>query len=373
MNEILERIRIPSLFMLLMILNLWFFYTIVFDDRPVLMYGLLIFFFFFSIDYNGIRREYLCWLLLFIGIAVVDFNSHKLNVLTPLVLMQCVSRINIRTYLSYNVLIMGATALILFLTEGMGRMTVGGVDVFIRTRHDFGFAHPNVATMYYWGLFMSLILSCYLSKYRNFLWHLLFVIFIASVYLYSETISRGFITTVVIFISVMGYYSVRSTFNKQYVIGYSKYILYSLPLLLTTLTVYLSLHAKEYVVLDLLLSQRLSLYGQFLNELSPIQYLIGTTSFDAITVDSSYLHLLFESGVLLYVYFMWLYYFAIKNSIKQQNFVVIAIFVSFQVYGLVESLFLLPMIIGNNLFWVILYRYREGEDKELDPKTTYID
>lgn len=368
MNEIIDKIRKPSFFILLLILNLWFFFAVVFDDRPEIMYPLIVLFFFLSFDYNGIRKEYLCWLLIFVIISALDFNSHKLNVLTPLVLMQCVSRMNFKLYLQYNILILGGTALFMLLSVGLGNMSFGeGADL-VRFRHDFGFGHPNVAAMYYWGLFLSLLLYCDLSRYRNLIWILIAVLVLGCFYIYSETVSRGFLTAVIVFIITFGYYTLRSRFRKEYKIRYSLYILYALPILLTVLTIYLSLNADKFLLLDILLSNRLSLYKELLLSITTIQYLIGTSAFDYIVVDSSYLHLMFEAGILLFVYFLWLYYWAIKHIVQQQNFIIIAILVSFLAYGLVESLFLLPMIIGNNLLWILMYRYRHGEDNELNPQ-----
>ncbi|MDL2214581.1 hypothetical protein LJC00_00135 [Dysgonomonas sp. OttesenSCG-928-M03] len=373
MNEVLEKIRKPSIFILLLILNLRFLFTVVFNDRQEILSVLTVVFFLLSLDYSGIRREYLYWIILFIAISVVDFTPYKLNILTPLILMQCLSRFNIRIYLQYNIIILGGTAILMFLAFGTGGLYKGtGID-FIRIRHDLGYGHPNAAALYYWGLFISVILSCYLSRYKKLLGYFLAILLVASIYLYSETISRSFIISVIVFTLVIAYYYIRSRSRKNYVIGYSRYIIYALPLLLTVLTIYFGLNAGSYPKLDLLFSLRLSLYKEFLNSLTPIQFLLGTTVFDRIIVDNSYLHLLFEAGIFLFIYFIWLYYFAIKNIIRQQNHIVIAIFVSSLIYGLMESLLLFSVIIGNNLFWVLLYRYRQGEDEEFEPDRKNID
>lgn len=363
MLEILEKIRKPSIFILLLILNLRFLFTVVIGEREVILSVLTVLFFFLSIDYSGIRREYLCWILAFVGISIIDFTEFKLNVLTPLILMQCISRFDIRTYLRYNIIILGVTAIVMLLLVGTGTMYIGGELSFIRTRYDFGFTHPNVAAIYYWGLFMSLILFCSISKYKNFLWILLVFILIGAGILYTQTISRSFIIVFVSFVIILCYYTFRSKFTKDYKIGYSRYALYSLPLLFTILTIYFAVNVNKYPALDFLFSRRLSFFNMFLQGLTPMEYITGTSSFKNIVIDSSYLHLLFEAGVLLFIYFIWLYYFAIKNIIKQQNFVVLAIFISFLIYGLMESLLLYSVIIGNNIFWVLLYRYRYEMDE----------
>lgn len=373
MIDILDKIRKPSIFILLLILNSWLFWGFVFDSREELVYMLMVLFFFLSFDYSGLRKDYMYWLLIFVAITILDFNSHKLNVLAPIVLMQCACRLDIRTYLLYNIIIQGGTAVVMFILEGTGRMYAStGLDLF-RIRYDFGFGHPNAAAMYYWGLFVSLVLYLYLSVYRKLLWLFLLLILVFSFFLYSETTSRSFLISVLTFAGVYCYYQLRLRLRRGYVIGYSRYIIYILPIAMTVITLYFGIYANEYPILDILLSMRLRFFNDFLNTLTPMQCLLGSDAFDSIIVDSSYLHLLFESGILLFVFFIWIYYPAIKNIVRQQNFLLIAILVSFLVYGLSESLLLLPMIIGNNLFWVLLYKYQQGEDESFKTDSNLID
>lgn len=373
MSEVLEKIRRPSIFILLLILNLRFLFTVVLGERQEILSVLTVLFFLLSFDYSAMRREYLYALGVLVVISLVEFTPYKLNVLTPIILMQCVSTLNLKTYLRYNIIILGGTALLMLLFVGTGRMISGeGID-FIRIRHDFGFTHPNIAAIYYWGLFLSILLYCYVSKYRNFSWILLAILLILSVYLYTETVSRSFIIAIVVFVVTFSYYSLRSRSKADYKIGYSKYILYVLPLIFTALTLYFAIYAKDYPKINLLLSGRPSLYNSLLGDLTPLQYIMGTTAFDYIIIDSSYLHLLFEAGVFLFAYFIYLYFFAIRNIVKQQNSILIAVFVSFLAYGLMESLLLYSVIIGNNLFWVLLYKYRYCEEELFDTAPKYLD
>lgn len=373
MSEILQKIRRPSIFILLLILNLRFLFTVVLGERQEILTILTFFFFLLSFDYTAMRREYLYWLGILVIISLAQFTPYKQNVLTPIILMQCISTLDLKTYLRYNIIILGGTALLMLLFVGTGRMIQAEAITTIRIRYDFGYGHPNAATLYYWGLFISLLLYCYISKYRNFIWILLGFLLLISVYLYIETDSRSFIFAVVSFILVLCYFSLRSKFKGDYRIGYSRYVLYVLPVVFAALTIYFAINVNDYPVLNILLSKRLTLYKDLLDSLTPLQYLWGTTVFDYIIVDNSYLHLLFEAGVLVFAYFIWLWVFAVKNMVKQQNFILIAVFVSFLVYGLMESLLLFSVIIGNNIFWVLLYRYRYGDDELFDPESKYID
>ena len=373
MSEILQKIRRPSIFILLLILNLRFLFTVVLGERQEILTILTFFFFLLSFDYTAMRREYLYWLGILVIISLAQFTPYKQNVLTPIILMQCISTLDLKTYLRYNIIILGGTGLLMLLFVGTGRMIQAEAITAIRIRYDFGYGHPNAATLYYWGLFISLLLYCYISQYRNFIWILLGFLLLISVYLYIETDSRSFIFAVVSFILVLWYFNLRSKFKRDYRIGYSRYVLYALPVVFATLTIYFAINVNDYPVLNILLSKRLTLYKDLLDSLTPLQYLWGTTAFDYIIVDNSYLHLLFEAGILVFVYFIWLWFFAVKNMVKQQNFILIAVFVSFLVYGLMESLLLFSVIIGNNIFWVLLYRYRYGNDELFDPESKYID
>lgn len=366
MNDILEKIRKPSLFILLLILNFRFLFTVVLNDRMEILSVLTIVFFLLSFDYSSLRKEYLYWLGIFIVISVFDFTKYKLNVLTPLIIMQCVSTFNLKEYLRFNILILGTTAVGMLLVFGTGHVIQSDFFSIIRVRSDFGYGHPNTAMIYYWGLFVSLVLYCYLSKYRNFMWILLGGLLLASTYFYLETDSRSFLFAVVVFVFVLVYYGLRKRSVRDYHIGYSRYILYALPVVFTLLSLYFGIFANDYPKINILFSTRPALYSELLQSLSPLQYIFGTTAFDRVIIDSTYMHLLFEAGVLLFVYFVWLYYFAMKNIVKQQNYIVIAVMVSFLVYGLMESLLLFCVIIGNNLFWVLMYRYRYGIEDGFD-------
>lgn len=366
MNNILEKIRKPSLFILLLILNFRFLFTVVLNDRVEILSLLTIIFFLLSFDYSAMRKEYLYWLSLFILISLFDFTKYKLNVLTPLVLMQCVSTFNLKEYLRFNIIILGSTVLGMLFVFGTGHTIQSDIFSLIRIRSDFGYGHPNIAMIYYWGLFVSILLYCYLSRYRNFIWILLALILFVSTYLYLETDSRSFLFAVVIFSLVLIYYNLRKRMVKDYHIGCSRFILYALPVIFTLLSLYFGVFAEDYPKINILFSTRPALYNELLQSLSPIQYLLGTTAFDRIIIDSTYMHLLFEAGVLLFVYFLWLYFFAMRNIIRQQNFILIAVMVSFLVYGLMESLLLFCVIIGNNLFWVLMYRYRYNIEDEFN-------
>lgn len=373
MSEVLAKIRRPSIFILLLILNLRFLFTVVLGERQEILTVLTFFFFLLSFDYTAMRREYLYWLGVLVIVSLAQFTPYKLNVLTPIILMQCISTLNLKTYLRYNIIILGGTALLMFLFVGTGQMVQAEAITTIRIRYDFGYGHPNAATLYYWGLFISILLYCYVSKYRNFIWILLGFLFLVSVYLYVETDSRSFIFAVISFILVLCYFNLRSKLKPDYKIGYSRYVLYALPIVFAVLTIYFAINVNDYPVLNILLSKRLTLYNQLLEGLTPLQYLLGTTAFDYIIVDNSYLHLLFEAGLLVFAYFVWLWFFAVKNMVKQQNFILIAVFISFLVYGLMESLLLFNVIIGNNVFWVLLYRYRYEKDELFDAESKSIE
>lgn len=366
MNNILEKIRKPSLFILLLILNFRFLFTVVLNDRVEILSVFTIVFFLLSFDYSAIRKEYLYWLSIFIIISLFDFTKYKLNVLTPLILMQCVSTFNLKEYLRFNIIILGSTVLVMLFVFGTGHTIQSDVFSLIRIRSDFGYGHPNIAMIYYWGLFVSILLYCYLSRYRNFMWILLTLLLFVSTYFYLETDSRSFLFAVLVFILVLVYYNMRKRMVKNYHIGYSKFILYALPVVFTLLSLYFGIFAEDYPKINILFSTRPALYNELLQSLSPAQYLLGTTAFDRIIIDSTYMHLLFEAGVLLFVYFIWLYFFAIRNIVRQQNFILIAVMVSFLVYGLMESLLLFCVIIGNNLFWVLMYRYRYNIEDGFD-------
>lgn len=77
-------------------------------------------------------------------------------------------------------------------------------------------------------------------------------------------------------------------------------------------------------------------------------------TFNSITIDNIYIRLLFEGGILFYLFFYYIYYKAIHNLFEKDGYL-LPVIIGFLVTGLGETNFLGIAIIGNAVIWNVLY------------------
>lgn len=359
-----NEIRKYFAFMLLFTLNARVLYEAITGDKSSVLLMLCVVFSLFAFDYKAITKEYICVVSLIFIAGVIGQSLFLISVLTILLLMQCVFFLGINTYLRYSIIILGISAAFMYLSYGIGKSYFDGIDLLDRSdRFDFGFVHPNTAAMYYYGLFMSLLLFVGNDpKYKKYLPVLFIVVGLLFLHVYKYTLSRSFLLSILIFIIVYSYYTIRERISCTYRIGFSKYLLLFLPFLFFFITIFFTYEVDDYPLLNLFFSGRLSYYNEALSSMTAYHYIFGATFDEDIILDSSYIQMIIQVGVLLALYFLWLYCKAMKNIIQQQNILLIAFIVSILSYGLTEALILIPGIIGNNLLLVLLFKYRYETD-----------
>lgn len=212
-----------------------------------------------------------------------------------------------------------------------------------RERWDYGFGNPNT-----FALFMySLLVNIFFLLYKKSKFVLFVFLSIVGYVVYDYTRSRSFLISVILLIlGVMSLYSIQ--FKR--IILKLKWVLIPLPLCFLIV----SLNSTNEL-LDLIFSGRLSLYQSFVTSLPQSAYIIGTPLINEDTLDSSYLHLFFEGGILAYCVFYYLLIKGVKH-LNSDSVHLIPIWVSFFAYGLTESLFTFVLLFGNMIFWQTLYK-----------------
>lgn len=369
MSFIFENIRKVCVFLLLLVLNMRFIISNIVDEKTNVLMIICIILAFLSFDYRSLLKGFLLMILLVIFAAIVDYSYNKVSILTILLLMQCAYSIDIKTYLKFNVIILGVSALTLFVIYGKGDLEMWDSisDVVLdRQRYNFKMGHPNVAALYYYGLLICSLLLLSISKYKALL-PLGFVIAAAIAYYISiETVSRSFVLSVIAFIIVGTYYSIRKWISPSYRLGFSKYILLSFPILCLSFTVYIGLNYEDYPVLDLMLSSRPMLYNDFFQTIELKNFVVGTDAFDDIIIDNGYLHITFQVGIVFLLFFLWIYFFSMKKIIEQQNILLLASIISALTYSLMESFLVNPVMIGTLVFLVLFYKYLHDKDSVFD-------
>jgi hypothetical protein len=130
-------------------------------------------------------------------------------------------------------------------------------------------------------------------------------------------------------------------------------------------TLYFSFERDNFLVLNKILSKRLTFYAVFLDQITFQDFLFGSDAYKNLVIDSSYIHLLFEGGIFFFIGFSLFYVFSTIKMIHQKDWVPVCVVISFMAYGLMETVLLFNMLIGTNILWITLYYYYKNGKMKL--------
>lgn len=356
-----------GVFLLLLFLNLKFVSITIIQDRSMvidmIVYVLLI----ATFNYSNWTLKSFTITALLVGIyTAINFSPYKLNVLMPLLVIQSVSGIRLTRYLGINFIITGVTLLIMYIINGEGVNMVGYTFLIDRKiRMNFGFNHPNVAAIYYYCFMVNGLLLLYFSRLKKYIPLYLLLIIPLWFYIYSKTASRSFLLSIAVLYGTYFYYFLGTIINKKNLLKTTRYVFIFLIFIFTAITVYFSLQREKYLTLDFILSKRLTYYDRFLEKVNTLDFFFGSDAYGNFVIDSSYIHLLFEGGVFFFIGFCVFYILSTIQMINKKAWIPICVIISFLCYGLMESLLLYSMLIGTNIFWILLYFYYRNGKMEL--------
>lgn len=360
-------IREVGVFLLLFFLNLKFMTITITQNRSLVIDIIVYALFIINFNYSNWTYKKFLPTIAIIGIyTVINFSEYKLNVLMPLLVIQCVSGITLRRYLLISMIIITGMLAYMFVSYGLG-WNMAGYTYFIdrKIRMNFGFNHPNTAALYYFCFIINGLLLLNYSKYQKYAFVYLIVLMPLWVFVYKQTGSRSFLLSILVLYSSYFYYFVIHLVKKNNLLKWTKYLLYSALFWATSATIYFSLWKERYEYLNRLLSWRLTYYDRFFRDLTPIDFIFGSQAYKDHIIDSSYVHLLFEAGIIFFLFFCWFYLLSTLRMVKEKAWIPVCITFSIIAYGLMETLLLYSMLIGTNVIWVLLYFYYKKGDMKL--------
>ena len=336
---------------LIMFIHLKFFVQIVMDIQFVLMdlalYGLLL----ACIDYRRIRWSF----VLLVLIAMVSLmNPAARNIFVIFLLTYIISKLPLQTILWYNLIsqIVIFSVATIFLLLGITEAELFQQTVFdTRVRYDYGMGNPNTFALFTYSAIINLYLF---AGYRN-RW-VMWIIFIVGLVVAKYTGSRTFLVAVLSLIIcnlIKRRFEIRKNITK---------VIYAvMPLLFFGIIFYFSINYMEFPAVNLLFSGRLELYNSLITQSSPMQVLIGTPLINEKTIDNSFLHIVYEGGIIPLVIFIYLYYNLLFRSNLKELSILLPLFISVFMVGLTESVLTFTLIFGNMIIWVIMYKVFMGE------------
>lgn len=323
-----------------------FFLQIVLDIESVIMNVLLYVFLLLGIDYRRVKYSFLI-LIPILGICILNVAAR--NIFVILLSTYIVSQLSLKTILFHN---LSAQLIIFFLSSICLFFGITTSELFqqtvldMRIRYDYGMGNPNTFALFIYSFIINLYLykGIYYKKY-------LFIIGIIAWMVFSYTGSRTFFMSVLILLI----FRVLGKLWARYPL-ILKFSLITTPILIFSAVFYFSQNYISYPEVNLLFSGRLDLYNKLLSSVGYFDYLIGTDLINTETIDSSFLHLLFEGGVIPFSLFVLLYFNFIRKADKNQLSAIVPLMASVFTVALTESVLTFVLIFGNMIIWILLYK-----------------
>lgn len=334
-------------FVLIILLNIRFLFQVILGiPLPFLelfIYGILI----LSINYQ--KQTYAFVWFPVMTVLCIAFNHEAIRLLFIMLVCFAFYGIEIKKIALWNCI----CALVVFLiiqallyvgileNEHVAYTTDIGL---VRNRNDMGIGLNRI------GLFISaFLMNLYIviAHWKKF-WVVTLLFSIAFVIFYYTNSQTSFVGEVILILAFLIY---KSKWKRWF---FNKLILICIPLLFTILSLGLGFAVDRFPILNLLTSNRLYLTNIYLHTAGISDLLLGNATFNSITIDNIYIRLLFEGGILFYLFFYYIYYKAINNLFEKDSYL-FPVIIGFLVTGLGETNFLAIAIIGNAVIWNILY------------------
>lgn len=218
-------------------------------------------------------------------------------------------------------------------------------------RNSLGFSHVNQTFLY----FLPILFSSYILYFDNNKKKFNILFLILSTILFIITNSRTGFFSVLIFILVININTIKKRRKSRCE------IISFIYLLLTILSIYF---VKEYGsngsnYINSLLSLRPYYLYYYLNNNSLIS-LVGGAFITNIPMDNVYIYLLLEKGIIIYLFYLFIYYFYFSKcdyDNKIMNIIIVSL-----IYGLFESYIVLPSI--NFILIIMLIKLIKNNKKK---------
>lgn len=254
-----------------------------------------------SIDYKRVNKSFLLiplfCILLFINkqiLGVIDLiamslilKKEKFHVLVKIYAFILVCFIPIWLFLLYNGYIV---------SERWFDPNKGGAFF------DYGFNNPNGLGIFGFNIISMVFL---LSLHRNLWRSLIITLLVNQVFFVISSCRTAWIGGLVMALCIL--ISMFHGFKN-----WMRYPLAILPPVIMIALIYLSTHCTNFIELDVLFSGRLSIYGSILNNMSILNWILGTKLPDG-PMDGSYMMLFFIGGMIVALFY-WILNFRLMIS-----------------------------------------------------------
>lgn len=241
------------------------------------------------------------------------------------------------------------------LTTNELRLSQTWVSADVRARYTFGTAGVPFFMNVVYGAAVFVIYYVYRWRLKGRL-PLALLTLAVSYWIFTQTDGRGGFAAIIlfcVFAAVM-----PALIRSKFIRG----LLAVLPLVFLAFGVWLATQRNNPEV-NQLLSFRPMLYGMFFDGVTFWDALTSTTvkQGEVSTVDTSYLHLLFGAGLVLFVAFCFMFGKAVFTMARRRMTLELAFLTSVMIYAALESILLRAENIFILFAWYLIMRYSMGE------------
>lgn len=277
------------------------------------------------------------------------FNARAVSSVYALFVIYVLKQYKIQTIAQVNVMISVLFLCVMYFLIELGYVEVDSVSYLnldrIRYRRDFGFGNSNQLAIFIFSFLVNLWIT---MKDKMKLFYFLILVCITFI-IFNYTDSRTFLLSSVCFIIFL----ILRAFHCDRNWAYKLFVIF-LPLGALIYSLYMPYH-DEMGIFNALSSGRISYYRQLLDSVGWIHYIIGASIVHEITIDSTYLHLIFDAGLIVCLAFFALYYYVVFYRYKLL-YPYLPVVLSILIYGAFESYFINVSNPGNIIIWLILLK-----------------
>ncbi len=336
--------------------------------------GLLLRFFFIVLEEKFIIVDLIFYFLFFIAFIVVNkFNKKNIIIICFLfvwsmvfpssdkrtlffIFVMCyflLDRVDVKQYCVITILQFVFLCLVILFSVVSGLNRNVYYTDFDRTRSlNLGFKNPNTGSLYFYGFFLCLIILVTKTFKKKHYLFLLLLNFFLNFLISHLTNSRG---AVACSLAIIVFFIFLKPLCKSKILIFCMKIM---PLFLLVIQIFLCRYLKQYTVLDIFLTGRLSLYNDLISKSTPIDYIFGNANIitqNKITVDNAYFRLLYSGGIPCFILFQVLYARAVDFYVINRRYFELSIILGFIVYGIIESVFTNVIVFTIIVFWVLIF------------------
>ena len=273
-------------------------------------------------------------LIMLLGVAAILHNKDTLALVDLIIFAYIIRKEDLTKYINWGLFIAIATTIVLFFLLSSGVIQSEELHYNHKGKviaNTMGMINPNMAGQFFYITFLFLYLKVARTKYKS---RLLIAILIAvsSYFVFQYTQGRGVFISTLLLSLMMGLDPLIRKFKTLNKVGLSL-----IPIAMATLSFYLSSHLSDFYSINELTTDRVSNVAFIMAGMGIVDWLFGVGISD-IGVDSSYMTILLQGGIIVFVL---LFFFIFKHIWKKYEIIVELepFIVTILAYGCMENIF----------------------------------